>query len=128
MGKFVITSTDSGIRFNLKASNGGMLASSGTYTAVASCIKGINSVKKSCIGSVEDQTVVGCMPMKHPKFELYSPAPGDFRFRLRSRNGEILIVSEKYTSKASCINGIQSVKNNAPDAKIVESEVSFCSN
>ncbi|MEG2204009.1 MAG: YegP family protein, partial [Oscillospiraceae bacterium] len=41
-----------------------------------------------------------------------------FRFRLKARNGEIIAVSEGYRTKASCENGIESVRKNAPDAKV----------
>jgi uncharacterized protein YegP (UPF0339 family) len=52
------------------------------------------------------------------KFEVYADAGGEFRFRLRAANNEIIAVSESYTSKAACINGIESVKANAPVAEI----------
>ena len=53
-------------------------------------------------------------------FEWYCDKAGKFRFRLKAANGEIIAVSESYTSKEGCINGIESVKKNAPLAKIVE--------
>ncbi|WP_455364244.1 YegP family protein [[Eubacterium] cellulosolvens] len=52
------------------------------------------------------------------KFEVYQDASGQFRFRLRAANNEIIAVSEAYTSKAGCTNGIESVKTNAPVAEI----------
>ncbi len=52
------------------------------------------------------------------KFEVYSDASGQFRFRLRAANNEIIAVSEAYTTKAACMNGIESVKTNAPIAEI----------
>ncbi len=52
------------------------------------------------------------------KFEVYQDASGQFRFRLRAANNEIIAVSEAYTSKAGCMNGIESVKTNAPVAEI----------
>lgn len=55
-----------------------------------------------------------------PKFEIYVDSAGKFRFRLRAPNNEIIAVSEAYESKASCENGIQSVKTNASKAKIVD--------
>lgn len=53
--------------------------------------------------------------MKHPKFEIFEGKDGQFYFRLTAPNGEPILASEGYTAKASCKNGIQSVKNNAPD-------------
>lgn len=49
------------------------------------------------------------------KFELYKDHIGEFRFRLRAGNGENILASEGYGSKASCANGIESVRKNAPD-------------
>lgn len=52
------------------------------------------------------------------KFEVYQSGKNkEFRFRLKADNGQIILSSEGYTSKASCINGIESVKKNAGDAK-----------
>ena len=47
---------------------------------------------------------------------------GEFRFRLKARNGEIVAVGEGYKAKASCLNGIDSIRRNAPDADVVKLE------
>lgn len=49
------------------------------------------------------------------KFELYSDKAGEFRFRLKAGNGEIILSSEGYKKRASAVNGIESVKKNAPN-------------
>lgn len=54
------------------------------------------------------------------KFEVYKDRREEFRWRLRADNNEIIAVSEGYTSKAGCKNGIESVKKNAPKAEIVD--------
>lgn len=55
------------------------------------------------------------------KFELYSDAKGEFRWRLKASNGQTIATGgEGYSSKASAKNGIESVKKNAADAEIVE--------
>ncbi|MBM9590593.1 YegP family protein [Leptospira sp. 201903075] len=54
------------------------------------------------------------------KFEIYKDKAGEFRFRLKAGNGEIIASSEGYASKQSCENGIASVKNNAAAAEIVD--------
>ena len=54
------------------------------------------------------------------KFELYTDAAGKYRFRLKAANGQIIAVGEAYESKASAVNGIESVKKNAPDAAVVD--------
>ncbi|MFA7691248.1 MAG: YegP family protein [Methanofastidiosum sp.] len=56
------------------------------------------------------------------KFEIYKDKAGEYRFRLKARNGQVIAVSEGYKSKTSCMNGIESVKKNAPTAVIVEIE------
>ncbi len=58
--------------------------------------------------------------MPEPKFEWFKDKAGKFRFRLVAANGEIIATSEAYNSKDGCVNGIESVKKNAPIAKIVE--------
>jgi uncharacterized protein YegP (UPF0339 family) len=54
------------------------------------------------------------------KFEYYKDKAGKYRFRLKAANGQIIAVGEAYESKTSCLNGIESVKKNAPDADVVE--------
>jgi uncharacterized protein YegP (UPF0339 family) len=52
-------------------------------------------------------------------FELYQDRAGEFRWRLVHQNGQIIADSgEGYTTKANAINGIESVKENAPSAPI----------
>lgn len=120
MGKFVIKETATGVKFDLKATNGQVIATSEVYTTKAACLNGIASVKTNCVGEVEDQTADPVVAVKHPKFELYQDKAGEYRFRLKARNGEVIATSEGYVTKANCENGIASVKKNAPDAEIVE--------
>lgn len=56
------------------------------------------------------------------KFEVYIDGKGEYRFRLKAANGEIIAVGEGYKTKQGCINGIESIKKNAPEAEIVETE------
>lgn len=120
MGKFVIKTTkNGGYKFDLKAGNGETIATSEIYNALASCKNGIESVRKnSAKAGVEDQTVEGFEKVKHPKFEIYTDKSGEFRFRLKATNGEIIAVSEGYKALTSCKNGIESVKKNAPEAEV----------
>jgi uncharacterized protein len=60
--------------------------------------------------------------MPEPVFEWYVDKKGKYRFRLKAGNGEIIAVSEGYNSKEGCVGGIESVKKNAPLAKIVEAK------
>lgn len=52
------------------------------------------------------------------KFELYKDAAGKFRFRLKASNGQVIATGEAYETKASAMNGIESVRKNAGDAKL----------
>jgi uncharacterized protein len=56
------------------------------------------------------------------KFEYFIDKAGKYRFRLKAPNGEIIATSESYSSKAACMNGIESVKKNAASASIEEVE------
>ncbi|MBO4937643.1 MAG: YegP family protein [Oscillospiraceae bacterium] len=121
MGKFVIRNVNSGIKFDLKATNGQVIATSEVYNAKASCVNGIESVKKNApIANIENQTVENYETVPHPKFEMYQDKAGEYRFRLKARNGEIIATSEGYSTKAACENGIESVRKNAPEAEVVE--------
>ena len=123
MGKFVLKTVATGYKFDLKAGNGEVIATSEVYTTEAACQNGIESVAKNApVAAVEDQTVEGYEAAKHPKFEMYVDKAGEFRFRLKATNGQVIAVSEGYTSKAGCENGIESVKKNAADAEVVEAQ------
>lgn len=121
MGKFIIAETKTGSKFNLKASNGEVIATSQVYASKDSCKKGIASVQKCApVAALEDQTVEGFKPEKNPKFEVYKDAAGEFRFRLKASNGQIIAVGEGYKTMKSCLNGVESIKKNAPGAEVVE--------
>ena len=123
MGKFAVRKTKTGIKFDLKAANGEVIATSEVYKSKTSCINGLESVRRNApIAGVEDQTVEDFQKLKHPKFEIYKDKAGEFRFRLKATNGQIIAVSEGYKAMASCKNGIESIRKNAPDAPIVEEE------
>ena len=92
MGKFLVKESKAGLRFNLVANNGEVIAASQVYKSASGCKNGIASVAKNApVAAIEDQTV-----------------------------GQIIAVSEGYKAMKSCLNGIASVKKNAADAKIVK--------
>ena len=62
----------------------------------------------------------------NPKFEVYTDEAGEFRFRLKAKNGEIIAVGEGYKTKASCLNGIDSIRRNAPEASVEKVESWTC--
>ena len=119
MGKFVIKQSASGYRFVLKAGNGEIIGVSETYSTKGACENGIESVRANApAATLEDQTAQG--QEKNPKFELYLDKAKEYRFRLRARNGENILASEGYAQKASCLNGIDSVRKNAPVSPVEE--------
>ncbi len=123
MGKFVIVVNEKGDpHFNLLATNGQVIGTSEVYKSMASCKNGIDSVKRCAEGEIEDTTVEGFEPVKHPKFVITQDKAGKFRFNLKAKNGEIILSSQGYASKDTCINGINSVKKNAPEAAVVDPE------
>ncbi len=54
-------------------------------------------------------------------FEVFTDKSGEFRFRLKAGNGQTVLSSQGYASKASAMKGIESVKNNAADEGRFES-------
>ena len=121
MGKFSIRTTEKGSRFNLLAGNGQVVGTSETYSSRSSCLKGIRSVMANApVAKVEDQTVEDFEAQTCPKFEIYLDKAGEFRFRLKARNGQAILASEGYKAKSSCLNGIESVRKNAVDAEVVD--------
>ena len=121
MSKFVIKKTNTGVKFDLKATNVQVIATSEVYTSDAACKNGIASVQKNApVAAVENQTVEGFATEKNPKFEVYADKAGEFRFRLTATNGQVIAVSNGYKALAGCLNVVESVKKNAPEAEIVE--------
>ena len=119
MGKFIVRQVRSGYKFDLLAGNGQEIATGEVYETVAACKKGIQSVR-NCVpkAKVADLTEEGKLPA-NPKFEVFVDKAGFYRFRLKARNGQVVAVSENYSTKAACLGGIESVKENAPEGEIV---------
>ena len=106
MGKFVIRTTATGIKFDLKAGNGQVILTSEVYTTKAACQNGIESVKKNAPDDA-----------RHERKDSTNGKP---MFNLKATNGQVIGTSELYESVAARENGIESVKKNAPDAEVVE--------
>ncbi|MNL38844.1 hypothetical protein D3C87_1610840 [compost metagenome] len=107
MGKFTISKRTNGeYQFSLKAGNGQIILSSEGYTNKAGCDNGIDSVKKN---ASDDN-----------RYERKTASNGKFHFNLKAGNGQIIGSSQMYESEVSRDNGIDSVKNNAPDATVEE--------
>ena len=97
MSRFVTREVESGVKFDLKASNGQTVLTSEVYKNEAACARGIASVRNNApIAGVEDQTEEGYRVLSHPKFEMYRDKAGEFRFRLKARNGRIIGGPKQY--------------------------------
>ncbi len=110
MGKFVISKRSNGeFQFNLLATNGQVILTSEGYAAKASCLNGIESVRKN---ATDDS-----------RFERKEASNGKFYFVLKASNGQMIGQSQMYASEDARDNGIESVKKNAPDAEVVDQTV-----
>lgn len=119
MGKFVIRNVPTGMKFDLRATNGEMIATGEVYTTLASCHRGIEAVRRcAAAGKVLDATQPHPAPVTNPKFEIFQDKRGAYRFRMRARNGETIAHSEPYASKTACLEGVDSVMENAPTAEV----------
>ncbi len=123
MGKFIFKPTRTGFVFHLKAGNGETIAVSEVYKSEDACMNGIESVRKNAPeANLEDQTIEGFEKASSPKFEVYVDKRGEFRFRLKARNGQIIAVSESYKQKPGVLNGVESVRKNAADSPVEKIE------
>lgn len=52
------------------------------------------------------------------KFEIYTDAKGEYRFRLKAGNGEVVATGESYKTKSGVINGVDAVKRAAAEAEV----------
>ena len=119
-GKYSVKESDAGVSFRLLAGNNQVIGVSEVYSGRAAMEKGIESVRKNAPEApVDDLTEESEEKISNPKFEVYKDKAGEFRFRLKARNGEVILASEGYKTKASCLNGIESVRKNSP-AEIAE--------
>jgi uncharacterized protein YegP (UPF0339 family) len=107
MGKFEITSRKNReFQFNLKATNGQVILTSQGYKTKASCLNGVESVKKNC--------------QETKRFETKVATNGKPYFNLMATNGQVIGSSQMYASETNMKNGIASVMKNAPEAEIVD--------
>lgn len=113
LGKYLIRRLRVGYCFILKAPSGEVIAMSEIYTTADACLKGIEAVRKNASAEIEDQTQEITSKVSLPKFEIYVDRAGEYRFRLKARNGEPIAASEGYKTKAACLLAIEAVKRNA---------------
>ncbi|WP_062055302.1 YegP family protein [Aquimarina longa] len=96
----------SSYHFTLKAKNGQVILSSEVYNSKSAAENGISSIKKN---ASDDN-----------KYERKTAKNGKFYFNLKAGNGQVIGSSQMYTSESGMENGINSVKENAPDASTKE--------
>lgn len=113
LGTFKIRQTRSGCKFDLVASNGEILATSEVYSSLDSCAKGIKSVQKNASAPTEDQTEKDYAPIRNPKYEVYIDKAGEYRFRLKLANGQVILVSQAHISRENCLSTIERIKASA---------------
>ena len=98
-------------RFRIRANNNKIVAVGEAYEKYASCLKGIESVKRNCGAPTEDLTVEGGPKYPNPKYQISKDVRDKFRFHLKAANGEIIAKSEGYESMDGCLNGIEVVRD-----------------
>lgn len=104
-GKFEIDTRSNGeFQFNLKAGNGQVILTSEGYSAKASCINGIESVRSNS----RDEA----------RFERKTASNGKVFFNLTAANGQTIGSSQMYADAGGRDNGIASVQAHAPDAAV----------
>lgn len=105
-GKFERFGSAGEYRFRLKASNGETILASEGYTSAAGRDNGIASVKENA-------------PLDE-RYDRKTAKDGSPYFNLKAANGEVIGTSEMYSSEAARDKGIESVRNHAPVAEIVD--------
>ncbi|HMP91556.1 MAG TPA: YegP family protein [Phnomibacter sp.] len=107
MAKFIVSTRSNGeYQFKLVAGNGQTILVSEGYNAKASCLSGIESVKKN---AGDDN-----------RYELLTSSNGKPYFNLKASNGQVIGTSQMYASEETRATGIAAVKEGAPDAEVVE--------
>ena len=91
-------------RFRLKAGNGETILSSEGYSSKSACLNGIESVKKN---ATDDS-----------RYEKKESAGGKYSFTLKAANHQVIGTSQSYKTASGRDNGIESVKKNAPGARV----------
>lgn len=106
-GKFEIYKDKKGeFRFRLKAGNGQNILGSEGYAKKASCVNGIESVKKNA--------------QSPARFESHKTPSGKWTFKLTATNGQTIGTSQTYASESGCKNGMKSVATQSADATTVD--------
>lgn len=109
-GLFKIRQTRSGCKFDLVASNGEILGTSEVYSSLTTCANAIKSVQRFSDVPIEKQTENNYTTLRNPKYEVYQDKAGEYRFRLKLSNGQIILVSGGHPSLEKCLTTISRIK------------------
>ncbi|MBP3385366.1 MAG: DUF1508 domain-containing protein [Candidatus Methanomethylophilaceae archaeon] len=120
MSKFVVKKTkNDGYMFTLHDDEGEVLGRSQVYRSIMSAENGIQSVKKNLSSDILNLVSEEHEPVKNPRWEIYKDTAGEFRFRLRASNGEIVLSSNAYPHEVLCMDGISRARGCAENARML---------
>lgn len=97
--------------FYLEGDNSLIIGNSDSYTKLASARKGVASIYHiagNC--EIEDQTVEGTKPKRNPKFEIYKDGNKKLRFRMRAKNGQVVLTSVPFKEMDALMKTINEIK------------------
>jgi uncharacterized protein YegP (UPF0339 family) len=94
--------------FVLTASNGQIIGVSEMYASAANSERGAAAVQKVVANIVS----TGAAAQLDTRFEIFKGLDTKYYFHLKANNGQIVLQSQAYTTKASATNGVTSVKTN----------------
>lgn len=104
--------SDGSSYFVLKASNGAVIGVSEMYVSKANAERAVASVVKVVVAT----TLETAAPQTEGRFEVFKGMDGKNYFHLRAKNGEIVLQSQAYTTKAKATAGVTSVQTNGLNA------------
>ncbi|MEM8892478.1 MAG: DUF1508 domain-containing protein [Bacteroidota bacterium] len=116
-GNYRKKTSDSGDKhsFSIIAKNGQVVATSQSYESESGRDNGVQSTMNTAPDAAVEDTTTGFEAHKNPKFQIYEDKAGEYRFRLYASNGEIILASEGYSSKAGAKGGIDSAQAASKD-------------
>jgi uncharacterized protein YegP (UPF0339 family) len=120
-GAYVIKTLKGDIyKFDLTGPEGKTVIRSGEYTLKRSCVSGIQSVQKNgATENVEDRTADKIVKAPNPKYEIFLDEAEKYRFSLKAPNGYVILTSNAYVSKKSCLKAIENVRLYSKTEKVI---------
>jgi uncharacterized protein YegP (UPF0339 family) len=106
----ILEASDGSYYFNLTAANHEIIGTSQMYASKYNATRGAATVRALTLMLGETPEVKTAV--HQARFEIFTGEDKKFYFHLRAGNGEIILVSQAYTAKASATTGIKSVETN----------------